>query len=173
MMATLHTMADAADAAAAGRALPSQWLAYRAESVSQFRLDLVRHIDFCDLFGVEHSGPTCLEAALGVTNFLTGALGVVLVATRQPPRRAMMGGAPCGIVVDLSECVPQFATWSRNWAGAAWLTGRRHRIQHDPTPAQWGLRAVTQVAALGLWSAVCLAGTNSARRTPGARAASV
>jgi hypothetical protein len=169
-MATPHMMADAA---AAGRALPSQWLAYRAESVSHFRLDLVRHTDFCALSGVEHSGPMCLEAAAGITDFLVGTLVVGLVAARQPGRRVMVGGALWGILLDVAEYVPPFGAWFQNWVGTAWLAGLHHHIQHNVTPAHWGLGSATQIAALGLGIAVCLGGTKSTRRIAGARAASV
>jgi len=169
MMATPHMVVGAA----VGRALRRPWLAYPAAFASHFLLDFVPHIDSHALFGANHGGPTRLEGAAGVTDFLIGALVVGLVAARQPSRRVMIGSALFGILTDLAEYVPPFGPWFQNWAGTAWLTGPHHRIQHNLTPAHWGLGAVTQVAALGLGLAVCLAGRKSTRRIAGAQAASV
>jgi hypothetical protein len=169
MMATPHMVAGAA----VGRLLRRPWLAYPAAFASHFLLDFVPHIDSHGLFGADHGGPTRLEAASGVTDFLVGALIVGLVAARHPGRRVMIGSAFFAILMDLAEYVPPFGPWFRSWAGAAWLTGFHHRIQHNLTPAHWELGAATQVAVLGLGLAICLAGRKTTRRTPQARAASV
>jgi len=154
MMATPHMVAGAA----IGRTLRRPWLAYPAAFASHFLFDVVPHIDSHALFGVKHGGPTRLEAAAGVTDFLVGALIVGLVAARQPSRRVMFGGALFGILMDLAEYVPPFGPWFQNWGGAAWLTGFHHRIQHNLAPAHRPLGAGTQAAVLALGLAVCLAG---------------
>jgi hypothetical protein len=110
------------------------------------------------LFGAARGGPTPLESIAGVTDFLVGALVVGLVAARRPDRRVLIGGALAGVLMDLAEYVPPFGPWFRHWAGAAWLTGFHHQIQHNLTPAQWVWGSVTQAAAFGLGLAVCLAG---------------
>jgi hypothetical protein len=143
--------------AAIGRVLRRPWLAYPAAFASHFVLDIVPHIDSHALFGVKHGGPTRLEAASGVTDFLIGALFVGLVSSRQPSHRVMLGGALFGILIDLVEYIPPFGPWFQNWAGAAWFVGFHHRIQHNLTPAHWPLGAGTQVAVLALALAVCLA----------------
>ena len=164
MMATPHMVAGAA----IGRVLRRPWLAYPAAFASHFLLDFAPHIDSHALFGRSHGGPTRLEAAAGVTDFLIGALVVGLVVARQPSRRVMIGSALFGILIDLAEYVPPFGPWFQNWAGTEWLTGFHRGIQHNLTPAHWALGAVTQVAALGLGLAVCLAGRKSRRRIAGA-----
>jgi hypothetical protein len=158
--------------AAVGRVLRRPWLAYPAAFASHFLLDFVPHIDSHGLFGANHGGPTRWEAAAAVTDFLIGALVVGLAVARRPGRRVMMGAALFGVLVDLLEYVPPLGPWLRNWAGAAWLVGLHHRIQHNLTVAHWPLGAATQAAALGLGLVICLAGRKSARGIPEAPASS-
>ena len=169
MMAIPHMVAGAA----IGRALRRPWLAYPVAFASHFLLDIVPHIDSHTLFGADRGGPTRLEAAAGVTDFLIGALIVGLVCRRQPSRRVMIGSALFAILMDLAEYVPPFGPWFRDWAGAAWLTGFHHRIQHNLTPALWPVGAATQAAVVGFGLAVCLAARKGTRRTAGAQAAQV
>jgi hypothetical protein len=141
--------------AAIGRVLRRPWLAYPAAFASHFLLDAAPHIDSHALFGARHGGLTRMEAASGVTDFLLGAILVGLVSYGRPARRVMLGGALFGVLMDLAEYVPPFGPWLQHWAGAAWLTGFHHRIQHNLTPAQWPLGGATQLAALALAIAVC------------------
>ena len=151
MMATPHMVVGAA----IGHALARPWLAYPAAFPSHFQPDLVPHLDSHALFGVEHGGPTHLEAAAGGTDSLIGAVAVGLVAARQPPRRVMVGGALFGILMDLAGYIPPSGTWFQNWAGTAWLTGFHHRIQHSPAPAHWPVGAGTQAATVAVALAIC------------------
>ncbi len=165
MIATPHMVAGAA----IGRALRRPWLAYPAAFASHFLLDIVPHIDWHGLFGIDHAGPTRLEALAGIGDFLVGALVVGLVSRRQPMRRVMLGGALFGVLMDLVEYVPPVGPWFRHWAGGAWLSRFHHGIQHNLPPTQWPLGAGTQVAALALALAVCLGGRNSRSRPTGTR----
>jgi len=152
MMATPHMVAGAA----IGRVLRRPWLAYPAAFASHLLLDIVPHLDSHALFGAKHGGPTPLEAAAGIADFLVGALVVGLVVAWQPLRRVMLGAALFAILIDLVEYVPPFGPWFQHWCGAAWLTGFHHRVQHNLTSAHWLLGAVTQASVLALGLAICL-----------------
>lgn len=169
MMATPHMVAGAA----IGRVLRRPWLAYPAAFASHFLLDIVPHLDTHALFGVKYGGPTRLEAAGGIADFLVGTLIVGLVSRRRPDRRVMLGGALFGILIDLVEYVPPFGPWLQHWAGASWLTGFHHGIQHNLTPPHWPLGAGTQVAVLALGLAVCLARRQSKEQLAQRQAAAV
>jgi hypothetical protein len=160
MMATPHMVAGAA----IGRVLRRPWLAYPAAFASHLLLDIVPHIDSHSLFGVKHGGPTRLEAAAAVADFLVGALVVGLVAARQPMRRVMLGSALFGILIDLVEYVPPLGPWLKSWPYTAWLSEFHHSIQHNLTLTHWPLGAGTQLGVLGLGLAICLARRRSRGR---------
>jgi len=153
MMATPHMVAGAA----IGRVLRRPWLAWLAAFASHFVLDVIPHLDAHSLFGVKQGGPTPLEAAAGITDFLVGVILVAWLTSGRPDRRVMQGAALFGILIDLAEYVPPLGPWLRTWSGAASLIGFHHGIQHNLAPAQWAIGLGTQAALLLVALSVCLA----------------
>ena len=149
MMATPHMMAGAI----IGRGLRRPWLAWPAAFGSHFFLDFAPHLDSHALFGAEHGGPTFLEAAIGIPDFVLGALLIGWLVWREPDRRVVLGGALFAILIDLIEDVPPFGPWFKSWPLTAWLSQFHHSFQHNVTPAQWYLGVGTQVVvvAVALW----------------------
>lgn len=159
MMALPHM----AIGAAIGRAVPRPWAAYPIAFASHFALDAIPHLDSHGLFGAAQGGPTPLEAAAGVSDFLAGALVAGLLARGRPPRRIMLGGALAAVLMDLVEYTPPFGSWLRNWAGTARLVVFHHRLQHNLTLAHWPLGFGTQCAGLAFALAACRFGRSPKR----------
>jgi hypothetical protein len=149
MMATPHILAGAA----IGKVTRRPLLAYPAAFASHFVLDYTPHLDSHALYGVPVGGPTVPEAAIGIADFIIGAMLVIWLTRGRPDRRVILGGAFFGIVIDLISLAPGLGPWLRTWPGTAWLDAFHHGIQHNVTAAQWPLGFGTQVAliALALW----------------------
>jgi hypothetical protein len=152
MMATPHMLAGAA----IGKVLRRPWLAWPVAFGTHFLLDFTPHLDEHAMFGVEHGGPTPVEATTAILNFLLGLVLVGWLVWRQPDRRVTLGGAIFAILIDVIEKVPPLGPWSMAWPGTAWLTEFHHAFQHNVTPAQWPLGIGTQVAVVVLSLAVLL-----------------
>ena len=149
MMATPHMFAGAA----IGKLTRRPWLAYPAAFASHFLLDYTPHLDSHALYGIPGGGPTVPEAAIGIADFVAGAVLIGWLVWQRADRRVILGGALCGIVIDLIELSPGLGPWFKAWPGTAWFSAWHHGIQHNVTPEQWLLGVGTQVAviALALW----------------------
>jgi hypothetical protein len=152
MMATPHVLAGAA----IGRGLRRPWLAWPVAFGAHFLLDLTPHLDEHAMFGVDHGGPTPLEATAGILTFVFGLALVAWLVRRQPDRRVMLGGAIFPILIDVIEKVPPLGPRFMAWPGTAWITAFHHAFQHNVTISQWPLGIGTQVAAVALSLAVLL-----------------
>jgi hypothetical protein len=163
MMTTPHMVAGAA----IGHVLRRPWLAYPAALASHFVLDAIPHLDSHSLFGANQGGPTRLEAAAGITDFLMGVVLVAWLTSRRPDRHVMRCAALLGVLMDLAEYVPPWGPRLQTWSGAACLVGFHHGIQHNLTPAHWALGGGTQLAVLALGIVVCLARGQSRQSVAG------
>jgi hypothetical protein len=142
--------------AAIGKGLRRVWLAWPVAFGAHFLLDFTPHLDEHAMFGVKQGGPTPVEAAVGILNFVLGMVLVGWLVWRQPNRRVMLGGAIFGIVIDVIEKVPPLGPWFMTWPGTAWITEFHHAFQHNVTPSQWPLGIGTQAAVVALSLAVLL-----------------
>ena len=150
MMVTPHMLAGAA----LGRILRRPWLAYPAAFASHLVLDIVPHLDTHGMFGRLGGPPTRMEAAVGVSDFVVGALLVGLLAARQRSRRVVLTAALLAVIIDLVEYVPPVGPWFRQWPAAAGWVHFHHAIQHNLTVAQWPLGMATQAAVMAMAMAV-------------------
>jgi len=152
MMATPHMLAGAA----IGKGLRRPWLAWPVAFGTHFLFDFTPHLDEHAMFGVEHGGPTPVEATIGILNFVLGLALVGWLVWRQPDRGVILGGAIFAILIDVIEKVPPLGRWFMTWPGTAWITEFHHAFQHNVTPSQWAVGIGTQVAVVVLSLAVLL-----------------
>lgn len=152
MMATPHMMAGAA----IGRALHRPWLAWPVAFASHFLLDATPHVDSHTFYGVETGGPTVPEAAIGIADFVAGAVLIGWLVRRHSDRRVVLGGALFGILIDLIADTPLLGPWLDSWPGTAWVGAFHHGIQPRLGPADWLLGFGTQliVIAVALYAIV-------------------
>ena len=146
MMATPHMMAGAT----IGRVLRRPWLAWPVAFGSHFLLDATPHVDSHTFYGVETGGPTVPEAAIGIADFVVGAVLICWLVRRHSDRRVVLGGALFGILIDLIEHTPLLGLWLDTWPGTAWIGAFHHGIQPRLTPADWPLGFGTQVIAMAV-----------------------
>ena len=151
--------------AAIGKLTRRPWLAFPAAFASHFLLDRVPHLDSHALFGVQHGGPTGLEAGTAIADIAVGVVLVVWAVGRQPGRRVMLGSAFFGVLIDLVDNVPPWGVWFTNWAGTAWLSTFHHAFQHNVTPAEWPLGVGTQLAVIAAALGVILRRRRTAGRS--------
>jgi hypothetical protein len=152
MMATPHMLAGAA----IGRGLRRPWLAWPVAFGTHFLLDFAPHLDEHAMFGVEHGGPTPVEATAAILNFVLGLVLVGWLVWRRPDRRVMLGGAIFAILIDVIENIPALGPWLMAWPGTAWLTEFHHAFQRNVITSQWLLGIGTQVAVVVLSLALLL-----------------
>jgi len=149
MLLIPHALAGAAVAGLLRR--PA--LAYPAAVASHLVLDVVPHLDSHGLFGAPQGGPTPLEATAGVLDFLVACALMLWLVRGRADRRLLLGGAFCGMLIDLVNHVPPWGPWFSAWPGTAWLSDLHAAVGHGVQPAQWPLGVGTQVVtvALSLW----------------------
>lgn len=147
MMATPHMLTGAAIGMALHRR-PA--LALSAAFASHFVLDAVPHLDSHALYGVDGSGPTPMEAGIGIADFTLAWVVIAILVRSRPWRGVALAGAFFGILIDLVNAIPPWGPWFSTWPGTAWLHKFHHGIQPHVAPDQWLLGFGTQAVVIGV-----------------------